>query len=100
MRTSRTKQVLAAATAAAAIAALGLSPDASAVTNTPTSAGSTDTTAVDSRVGAITKPTQAQLQKCVTAYQTGGAKAVDQVIRGLLSALGLLGILGGGILGS
>jgi hypothetical protein len=48
----------------------------------------------------ITKPTQAQLQKCVTAYQTGGAKAVDQVIRGLLSALGLLGILGGGILGS
>ncbi|MET9273829.1 lytic murein transglycosylase [Kribbella sp. NPDC003557] len=48
----------------------------------------------------ITKPTQEQLQKCVTAYQTGGAKAVDQVIRGLLSALGLLGILGGGILGS
>ncbi|TDW88666.1 lytic murein transglycosylase [Kribbella sp. VKM Ac-2566] len=48
----------------------------------------------------ITKPTQTQLQKCVTAYQTGGAKAVDQVIRGLLSALGLLGILGGGILGS
>jgi hypothetical protein len=48
----------------------------------------------------ITKPTQDQLQKCVTAYQTGGAAAVDQVIRGLLSALGLLGILGGGILGS
>ena len=60
MRTSRTKQVLAAATAAAAIAALGLSPDASAVTSTPTSAGSADATAVDSRVGAITKPTQAQ----------------------------------------
>ncbi|NIK56253.1 lytic transglycosylase domain-containing protein [Kribbella shirazensis] len=48
----------------------------------------------------ITKPTQAQLQKCVTAYQTGGVKAVDQVIRGLLSALGLLGVLGGGVLGS
>ncbi|MEU8227715.1 lytic murein transglycosylase [Kribbella sp. NPDC048915] len=48
----------------------------------------------------ITKPTQEQLQKCVTAYQTGGAKAVDQVIRGLLSALGLLGVLGGGLLGN
>jgi hypothetical protein len=48
----------------------------------------------------ITKPTQDQLQKCVTAYQTGGTKAVDQVIRNLLSALGLLGILGGGLLGS
>ena len=48
----------------------------------------------------ITKPTQDQLQKCVTAYQTGGAKAVDQVIRNLLSVLGLLGVLGGGILGS
>ena len=60
MRTSRTKQVLAAATAAAAIAALGLSPDASAVTNTSTSAGPADATAADSRVGAVTKPTQAQ----------------------------------------
>ncbi|MEU4286974.1 lytic murein transglycosylase [Kribbella sp. NPDC026596] len=48
----------------------------------------------------ITKPTQDQLQKCVTAYQTGGAKAVDQVIRNLLSLLGLLGVLGGGILGN
>jgi len=48
----------------------------------------------------ITHPTQDQLQKCVTAYQTGGAKAVDQVIRNLLSLLGLLGVLGGGILGS
>ncbi|HET6743373.1 MAG TPA: lytic murein transglycosylase [Kribbella sp.] len=48
----------------------------------------------------ITKPTQAQLQKCVTAYQTGGAKAVDQVIRNLLSLLGLLGVLGGGVLGN
>lgn len=48
----------------------------------------------------ITKPTQDQLQKCVTAYQTGGTKAVDQAIRNLLSALGLLGVLGGGILGS
>ncbi|MDX6250763.1 MAG: hypothetical protein QOF10_4123 [Kribbellaceae bacterium] len=48
----------------------------------------------------ITKPTQAQLQKCVTAYQTGGTAAVDQVIRNLLSVLGLLGVLGGGILGS
>src|SRR3954454_2512329 len=48
----------------------------------------------------ITKPTQDQLQKCVTAYQTGGTKAFDQVIRNLLSALGLLGVLGGGILGS
>ncbi len=43
----------------------------------------------------ITKPTQAHLQKCVTAYQTGGTKAVDQVIRNLLSLLGLL--LGGGL---
>ena len=58
MRSSRTKQVLAAATAAAAIAALGLSPDASAVTSTPSSAGSAP--AVDSRVGAIVRPTQAQ----------------------------------------
>ncbi|WP_427888437.1 lytic transglycosylase domain-containing protein [Kribbella sp. GL6] len=48
----------------------------------------------------ITKPTQDQLQKCVTAYQTGGTKAVDQVIRNLLSLLGLLGVLGGGVLGS
>ncbi|WP_328525922.1 lytic transglycosylase domain-containing protein [Kribbella sp. NBC_00359] len=48
----------------------------------------------------ITKPTQDQLQKCVTAYQTGGTKAVDQVIRNLLSVLGLLGILGGGLLGN
>ncbi|TDD44481.1 lytic murein transglycosylase, partial [Kribbella antibiotica] len=47
----------------------------------------------------ITKPTQTQLQKCVTAYQTGGTKAVDQVIRNLLSLLGLLGVLGTGILG-
>ena len=45
----------------------------------------------------ITHPTQEQLQKCVTAYQTGGAAAVDQVIRNLLSLLGLLGVLGGGI---
>ncbi|GAB2633551.1 lytic transglycosylase domain-containing protein [Kribbella swartbergensis] len=48
----------------------------------------------------ITKPTQDQLQKCVTAYQTGGTKAVDQVIRNLLSVLGLLGVLGGGLGGS
>ena len=40
MRSSRTKQVLAAATAAAALAALGFTPDAAAVTSTPTSAGS------------------------------------------------------------
>ncbi|ADB35333.1 Membrane-bound lytic murein transglycosylase B-like protein [Kribbella flavida DSM 17836] len=48
----------------------------------------------------ITKPTQDQLQKCVTAYQTGGTAAVDQVIRNLLSLLGLVGVLGGGLLGS
>ena len=48
----------------------------------------------------ITSPTQDQLQKCVTAFQTGGTAAVDQVIRNLLSVLGLLGVLGGGILGS
>jgi hypothetical protein len=48
----------------------------------------------------ITNPTQAQLQKCVTAFQTGGTAAVDQVIRNLLSLLGLLGVLGGGVLGS
>jgi hypothetical protein len=48
----------------------------------------------------ITHPTQDQLQKCVTAFQTGGTKAVDQVIRNLLSLLGLLGVLGGGLLGS
>jgi hypothetical protein len=48
----------------------------------------------------IKNPTQAQLQKCVTAFQTGGTAAVDQVIRNLLSLLGLLGILGGGLLGS
>jgi Transglycosylase SLT domain len=48
----------------------------------------------------IKNPSQDQLQKCVTAYQTGGTAAVDQVIRDLLSALGLLGILGGGILGN
>jgi len=48
----------------------------------------------------ITRPTQDQLQKCVTAYQTGGTAAVDQVIRNLLSVLGLLGVLGGGLLGN
>jgi hypothetical protein len=48
----------------------------------------------------ITNPTQAQLQNCVTAFQTGGAAAVDQVIRNLLSLLGLLGVLGGGVLGN
>jgi hypothetical protein len=48
----------------------------------------------------ITNPTQAQLQKCVTAFQTGGTTAVDQVVRNLVSLLGLLGVLGGGILGS
>jgi hypothetical protein len=48
----------------------------------------------------ITHPTQDQLQKCVTAFQTGGVKAVDQVIRNLLSLLGLLGVLGGGLLGN
>ncbi|GAA1606246.1 hypothetical protein GCM10009789_70500 [Kribbella sancticallisti] len=48
----------------------------------------------------ITNPTQQQLQKCVTAYQTGGTAAVDQVIRNLLSVLGLLGVLGGGLLGN
>lgn len=48
----------------------------------------------------ITHPTQEQLQKCVTAYQTGGTAAVDQVIRNLLSLLGLLGVLGGGLLGN
>jgi hypothetical protein len=47
----------------------------------------------------ITHPTQEQLQKCVTAYQTGGTAAVDQAIRNILSLLGLLGLLGGGILG-
>jgi membrane-bound lytic murein transglycosylase B len=48
----------------------------------------------------ITNPTQQQLQQCVTAFQTGGTTAADQVIRNLLSLLGLLGVLGGGILGS
>jgi hypothetical protein len=48
----------------------------------------------------ITSPTQYQLQKCVTAFQTGGTAAVDQVIRNLLSVLGLIDILGGGVLGS
>lgn len=48
----------------------------------------------------ITHPTQDQLQKCVTAFQTGGTAAVDQVIRNLLSVLGLLGVLGGGLLGN
>ena len=48
----------------------------------------------------ITNPTQAQLQNCVTAFQTGGTAAVDQVLRNLLSLLGLLGVLGGGVLGS
>src|SRR5689334_5255429 len=60
MRSSRTKQVRAAATAAAALAALGFTPDAAAVASTPTAAGSADTAAVDSRVGAITKPTRSQ----------------------------------------
>ena len=48
----------------------------------------------------ITHPTQEQLQKCVTAYQTGGTAAVDQAIRNILSLLGLLGVLGGGLLGN
>jgi extracellular elastinolytic metalloproteinase len=60
MRRSRTKQVLAATTAAAAIAALGLSPDAFAVTSTATSASSDSDATTDSRVGAISKPTEAQ----------------------------------------
>jgi hypothetical protein len=47
----------------------------------------------------ITHPTQEQLQKCVTAFQTGCTAAVDQAIRNILSLLGLLGLLGGGILG-
>jgi len=47
----------------------------------------------------ITHPTQEQMQKCVTAFQTGGVAAVDQAIRNILSLLGLLGVLGGGLLG-
>ena len=60
MRRSRTLQVLAAATATAAIAALGLTPDASAVTSTASSASPASDTTTDSRVGAILKPTEAQ----------------------------------------
>jgi len=48
----------------------------------------------------ITHPARDQLQKCVTAFQTGGTAAVDQVIRDLLCVLGLLGVLGGGPLGN
>ncbi len=63
MRTSRTRQVLAAATAAAALAAFTL-PNAAAVTS-PTGpdkgAGElASENATDSRVGAIVKPTKAQ----------------------------------------
>lgn len=52
------------------------------------------------RKASIDRPTLDQLQKCVTAYQTGGITAVNQMIRNLLSLLGLIGLLGGGILGS
>jgi hypothetical protein len=39
--------------------------------------------------------TQQRLQDCTNAYLTGGARAADQVIRNLLSLLGLPGVLGG-----
>ncbi|MFL6153026.1 MAG: M36 family metallopeptidase, partial [Ornithinibacter sp.] len=62
MRKSRSSQVLAATTAAAAIAALAFTTDASAVTAPPSQGtqSSQGTETVDSRVGALVRPTQAQ----------------------------------------
>ncbi len=59
MRKPRTTQVLAAATAAAAIAGLSFSPQASAVTALHDTAPASAVT-TDSRVGSVVKPTQAQ----------------------------------------
>ncbi len=59
MRKPRTTQVLAAATAAAAIAGLSFSPQASAVTAPRHRPGLGRHTA-DSRIGAVVRPTQAQ----------------------------------------
>src|SRR4051794_27177651 len=62
MRKSRSSQVLAATTAAAAIAALAFTSDASAVTAPPSSGAqsSQGTETVDGGVGALVKPPQAQ----------------------------------------
>jgi hypothetical protein len=38
---------------------------------------------------------QDRMQDCTNAFLTGGAGAVDEVIRSLLSLLGLPGVLGG-----
>jgi extracellular elastinolytic metalloproteinase len=60
MRKYRTTHVLATATAAAALAGLAFSPHAAAVTSTVTST-STSAPATDSRVGALVRPTSAQI---------------------------------------
>ena len=59
MRTSRTKQVLAAATATAALAGFTL-PNATAVTSPVGDDQTASETATDSRVGSLVKPTKAQ----------------------------------------
>ena len=74
MRKTRTTQVLAVATAAAAIAGLSLSSNAAAVTTTADAPGSTVTT--DSRAGALVKPTQAQADAVAAVVKASpGARA-------------------------
>ena len=60
MRRSRTTQVLAAATLAAAVTGLALTPSATAVTTVHESSAAT-AASVDSRVGALTQPTKEQV---------------------------------------
>jgi extracellular elastinolytic metalloproteinase len=76
MRTTRTKQLLAAATAAAAVASLSMSTNAIAVTDAGGTTSSATTTTTDSRVGALLKPTKAQVD-AVSAIvrQSPGARA-------------------------
>ena len=75
MRRTRTTQVLAAATAAAAIAGLSLSSNASAVTALPGSPAPSVATS-DSRVGALVRPTQAQADAVAAVVKASpGARA-------------------------
>src|SRR4051812_21293835 len=69
MRRTRTTQVLAVATASAAIAALTLTSNAAAVTSSPTDATASPGSA-DSRVGAIVTPTRAQVDAVSAAIRS------------------------------
>ena len=74
MRKTRSTQVLAVATAAAAIAGLTLSSNAAAVTTTADTPASTVTS--DSRAGALVKPTRAQADAVAAVVKASpGARA-------------------------